>query len=95
MATKTKDFLTKAAVKQNDGTLGSYTPIGASFEDVYDTRGDNSNGFYSLAQFFDNYLAFVKDVKLVHAGDTQPTNPNYCFWIDTGHTNHDTYGARQ
>ena len=33
MATKTKDFLTKAAVKQDDGTLGSYTPIGASFED--------------------------------------------------------------
>ncbi len=30
MATKTKDFLTKAAVKQDDGTLGSYTPIGAS-----------------------------------------------------------------
>ena len=64
-------------------------------EDVYDTRGDNSNGFYSLAQFFDNYLAFVKGVKLVHTGDTQPTNPNYCFWIDTSKTNHDTYGERQ
>ncbi len=68
-------------MKQDDGTLGSYTPIGASFEDVYDTRGDNSNGFYSLAQFFDNYLAFVKGVKLVHTGDTQPTNLNYCFGL--------------
>lgn len=94
MAAKTKDFLTKAAIKQEDGTLSSYIPIGASFEDIYDTRGDSSSGFYSLAQFFDNYLAFVKSIKLVHSGDTQPTNPNYCLWIDTGHTNHDTYGAK-
>lgn len=94
MATQFKELLTKAAVKQNDGTLGSYTPIGASFEDVFDTRGSKDDGFYSLAQFFDNYLAFIKNVKLVHTGDIQPTNTNYCFWIDTGHTNHDTYGAK-
>lgn len=81
------NLVKEVAIKQNDGTLGSYYKIGGSFSEIVDTRTGKGN--YSLAQFFDNYLNFMKNTTFVYAGVDKPANTHIGLWLDTGHSNQD------
>lgn len=87
-----KNLVKQVSVKQEDGNFGSFYDFGASFSEIIDSRAGQGN--FSLAQFFDNYMAFMKETTFVWAGVDQPTNTHIGIWLDTGHTNHDTYGDR-
>lgn len=87
-----QNLIREVAVKQDDGTMGSYTKIGSTFSEVVDTRSGNGN--YSLAQFFDNYLDFMNNTTFVYTGTDTPSNSHVGFWIDTSKTNHDSYGEK-
>lgn len=81
----TKELFYEVARKVDDATgLGTRHKIGADFANVIDSR----NG-YTLAQFFDSYLSFLKESNFVYTGSTQPVNSHVSLWIDTGHTNQD------
>ena len=84
MATKSK--LTVRQVSQNvGGTLGEVIPLGSTFEDVLDVARDDETtptGF-TLAQFLDNYLAFMSETPFVFYGDDEPENSHIKFWADT------------
>lgn len=85
MATK-NNLVTKLTVKREDGTLDpEIKQFGVNFENVIDSRG--SKGNYTLAQFFDNYDAFMKNSFFVYRGSTVPANTKIALWIDTGHNN--------
>lgn len=87
-----KNLVKQISVKQDDNTLGTFYDFGASFADIVDTRIGMGN--FSLEQFFDNYMSFMKENAFVFVGIDQPTNKHISLWIDTGHTNHDTYGEK-
>lgn len=54
-----KSFVKKVGQKARDGSLTMpYSEFGVGFENVVDTRKDKGN--YSLAQFFDNYMDYMK-----------------------------------
>lgn len=58
-----KSFVKKVGKKAKDGSLTlPYSEFGVGFENVVDTRRDKGN--YSLAQFFDNYMDFMKIQRL-------------------------------
>ena len=80
------DIVKEVAIKQKDGTAGNFEKFGGTFETVVDARG---NEHYSLAQFFDNYQAFLNAAKFIYVGTEKPTNHKNMLWIDTGHTNQD------
>lgn len=81
-----KSFVKKVGQKAKDGSLTMpYSEFGVDFENVVDTRRDKGN--YSLAQFFDNYMDFMKNTTFVHTGKTQPTNTHVGIWIDTSSSN--------
>lgn len=98
-----KRILRNAALKNKEG-LGSPVQVGASFEDIFDTRAGSQtdNKIYSLAQFFDSYLNFVKNLKTIYVSNADdsvnrnkvPSNPNCAIWIDTYQTNHESYGEK-
>ena len=81
------NLVKQVAVKQEDGSLGSYVKLGASFEEIVDSRRDKGN--FSLAQFFDNYMDFMKNTTFVYSGPNKPENNHIGFWIDTSKTNQD------
>ena len=81
-----KSFVKKVGQKAKDGSLTMpYSEFGVGFEYVVDTRRDKGN--YSLAQFFDNYMDFMKNTTFVYTGKTQPTNTHVGIWIDTSSSN--------
>lgn len=81
-----KSFVKKVGKKAKDGSLTlPYSSFGVGFENVVDTRMDKGN--YSLAQFFDNYMDFMKNTTFVYTGKTQPTNTHVGIWIDTSSSN--------
>ena len=81
-----KSFVKKVGQKAKDGSLTMpYSAFGVGFENVVDTRRDKGN--YSLAQFFDNYMDFMKNTTFVYTGKTQPTNTHVGIWIDTSSSN--------
>lgn len=81
-----KSFVKKVGQKAKDGSLTMpYSEFGVGFENVVDTRRDKSN--YSLAQFFDNYMDFMKNTTFVYTGKTQPANTHVGIWIDTSSSN--------
>lgn len=81
-----KSFVKKVGQKAKDGSLTlPYSEFGVGFENVVDTRSDKGN--YSLAQFFDNYMDFMKNTTFVYTGKTQPTNTHVGIWIDTSSSN--------
>lgn len=82
----------EVAVKQSDGTMGSYYKIGSNFSEIIDARREKGN--YTLEQFFDNYMDFIQNTTFIYAGIEEPLNPHIGIWLDTGHTNHDTFGER-
>lgn len=89
MATNTTmPFVRKVAVKQQDGGLGSDNTIGATFSDVVDADRSGATG-YSLDQFFDSYMRFMKEANFVYAGDIKPQNNHIKIWLDTSVTNQD------
>lgn len=81
-----KSFVKKVGKKAKDGSLTlPYSEFGVGFENVVDTRRGKGN--YSLAQFFDNYMDFMKNTTFVYTGKTQPTNTHVGIWIDTSSSN--------
>ena len=81
-----KSFVKKVGQKAKDGSLTMpYSEFGVGFESVVDTRKDKGN--YSLAQFFDNYMDYMKNTTFVYTGKTQPTNTHVGIWIDTSSSN--------
>ena len=81
-----KSFVKKVGQKAKDGSLTMpYSEFGVGFDKVVDTRKDKGN--YSLAQFFDNYMDFMKNTTFVYTGKTQPTNTHVGIWIDTSSSN--------
>ena len=81
-----KSFVKKVGQKAKDGSLTMpYSEFGVDFENVVDTRKDKGN--YSLAQFFDNYMDYMKNTTFVYTGKTQPTNTHVGIWIDTSSSN--------
>ena len=81
-----KSFVKKVGKKAKDGSLTlPYSEFGVGFDNVVDTRMDKGN--YSLAQFFDNYMDFMKNTTFVYTGKTQPTNTHVGIWIDTSSSN--------
>ena len=82
----TSNLVSKLTVKKEDGNLDrEIKQFGVTFKNVIDDRG--SKGNYTLAQFFDNYDAFMKNSFFVYRGDTEPANTRIALWIDTDHTN--------
>ena len=62
-----KSFVKKVGQKAKDGSLTlPYSEFGVGFENVVDTRKDKGN--YSLAQFFDNYMDYMKNTTFVYTG---------------------------
>ena len=81
-----KSFVKMVGQKAKDGSLTlPYSEFGVGFENVVDTRRDKGN--YSLAQFFDNYMNFMKNTTFVYTGKTQPANSLIGIWIDTSSSN--------
>lgn len=81
-----KSFVKKVGKKAKDGSLTlPYSEFGVGFENVVDTRRDKGN--YSLAQFFDNYMDFMKNTTFVYTGKAQPANTHVGIWIDTSSSN--------
>lgn len=81
-----KSFVKKVGQKAKDGSLTMpYSEFGVGFENVVDTRSGKGN--YSLAQFFDNYMDYMKNTTFVYTGKTQPTNTHVGIWIDTSSSN--------
>lgn len=82
-----KNLVNQVGVKSDTGEMGSYYSFGATFSEIVDTRTNKGN--YSLAQFFDNYMSFMKNTTFVYTGKTTPKNTHVGIWIDTNKTNHD------
>lgn len=71
--------------KQEDGTVSSAHNIGSNFQNIIDDRPGQEG--YTLAQFFDNYMSFIKNNIFVYTGPVKPTNTHIGIWIDTGSSN--------
>lgn len=80
-ATTQKTYLQSVSVKSDTGELGDEVPIGAKFADVVDGR--SAQGNYTLEQFFDNYMAFMKNADFIYyGGDNPEKNTHIKVWID-------------
>lgn len=76
-----KNLINRVSQKQEDGTLGNANNIGVDFSNVVDSRVDQ--GQYSLQQFFDSYMAFMKNTSFIYSGPNTPTNEHIALWFDT------------
>ncbi len=85
MADAQKVLANQVSDKRADGSFTDPLPFGVTFENVIDTREDGSKR--TLAQFYDNYMAFINQAPFIYYGDTQPENPHIKLWIDTAHDN--------
>ena len=81
----TSNLVKSVAVKKEDGNMDTERFFGVNFDHVIDERA--SKGNYTLAQFFDNYDAFMKNSFFVYRGNTKPTNTKIALWIDTSTNN--------
>lgn len=94
--TSQKEILQNVAVKQptgERGSLGSPVIVGASFEDIIDTReGKNP---YTLAQLFDAVMDFFQTSDMFCYTDNgeAPQNSHMKIWIDADATNQDNLEA--
>jgi len=79
----TMPLVRKIAEKQQDGTLGADSTIGAVFTDVVDAERVGATG-YSLDQFIDSYLAFMQAYPFTYVGNEEPDNHHVYLWLDTG-----------
>lgn len=88
----TKDIVREISEKQESGQMSSYSPLGALFENVIDTREGKGN--YTLAQFFDSYYNFITNSDFVYWSDdgTPPVNQKVAMWVDASITNHEQWG---
>lgn len=74
--------------KNNQGEISNAHKIGASFENVIDTRQGRTP--YTLAQIIDNYMEFMDKNAFVYYQDgikDSPTNSHIKIWIDTNEGN--------
>lgn len=78
----TMPLVRKIAEKQQDGTLGQDSTIGAVFTDVVDAERVGATG-YSLDQFIDSYLAFMQTYPFTYVGNEEPDNHHVYLWVDT------------
>lgn len=81
------NLVNQVGVKNDSGEMGAFQNIGTSFANIIDTRTNRGN--YSLEQFFDNYMNFLKTATFIYSGPTQPTNTHIGIWLDTNKTNQD------
>lgn len=88
---QTKALVKEVYVKQQDGTFNTPTSLGATFENVIDQRASGATR-YTLAQFLDNYLDFMKTNNFIAYGTNAPVNTHARIWIDTAHNNFDNIG---
>lgn len=82
-ASSTMPLVRKIAEKQENGTLGADSTIGAIFTDVVDAERVGATG-YSLDQFIDSYMAFMEAAPFTYVGNEKPTNIHIALWVDTG-----------
>lgn len=73
-----KNVVNQVVYKNDKGELVGYTDVGARFDGVVDSESN-----YSLKQFYDNYVDFMKNACFMYAGNTQPKNSHVLLWIDT------------
>lgn len=73
-----KNVVNQVVYKNEKSELVDYTDVGARFDDIVDSESN-----YSLKQFYDNYVDFMKNTRFVYAGNTQPKNNHVLLWIDT------------
>lgn len=85
--TAQREVLQSVSVKQEGGEFGLPILVGASFENVVDTREDKPP--YTLAQFYDNVMEFFTRNHYLYYGDKAPINAHNKIWIDTSKTNQD------
>lgn len=83
MANKT--LITNVAQKQEDGSLGAPITFGADFADIVDGRAGGEN--FSLQQFYDHYMNFMKNGYFVTSGTNTPVNNHVTLWFDTSQSN--------
>lgn len=83
--TAQQEFLQSVSVKNVSGELNSPVLIGASFENVIDTRENKVP--YTLAQFYDNVMEYFNRTHYLYYGKTEPNNTHNKIWIDTSETN--------
>ena len=83
MATKIKTLLLNLQEKADNGIMQPETPIdfGVSFKNVIDMREDKEH--YTLEQFFDAFMSYIKETDFIYHGDTTPENSHTKIWIDT------------
>lgn len=81
------EFLQSVSVKNSAGDFNSPVLIGASFENVVDTRENRIP--FTLAQFYDNVMEYFNRTHYLYYGKTEPNNAHNKIWIDTSLTNQD------
>nr|DAF55205.1 MAG TPA: hypothetical protein [Siphoviridae sp. ctZHD14] len=81
------NLVNQVGVKSDTGEMGSYYNVGTSFANIVDTRINKGN--YTLEQFFDSYMSFMRGATFVYSGNTTPQNPHVGIWLDTNKTNQD------
>lgn len=79
--TAQQEFLQSVSVKNKTGEFDPPVLVGASFDNVVDTRKDKAP--YTLAQFYDNVMEFFQRNAYVFYGDKEPINDHTKIWIDT------------
>ena len=80
-----KKLVHQVSIKDDSGYITSTTNIGATFDDVVDAGTGRTN--YTLTQFFDSYLNFMRNADFIYAGGVEPKNPKVVLWLDTSETN--------
>lgn len=81
----TKKLVHQVSMKDSTGYVVNTTNIGATFEDVVDVGEGRTN--FTLAQFIDSYLKYMKNADFIYAGGTQPKNSKVVLWLDTSENN--------
>lgn len=83
-----KNLIKNVIKKNEDGTLDTPIPFGATFSEVIDSRSSVGKNF-TLSQFYDNYDSFMNSAIFTYRGPNTPTNTHVGIWIDTSETNQD------
>lgn len=79
-----KTLVKEVSVKGEDGLFSDPLQFGVSFQDVVDSERDSGTPTqWSLEQFLDSYLDFMRTNNWVVYGATAPKNTHAKIWIDT------------
>lgn len=81
MATQAIELLQDIAEKLDNGEMGPAVPFSSDFSHTVDMREGKTR--YTLAQFFDHYMSFMKEADFIYYGKNEPTNKHIKIWIDT------------